>query len=197
VVVLQPKGNLRLEPTQIVASAHGLTEMRLKVHVVNLWTLDAQELLAAGDVGLIPWIPLTHFDDSPEAMLAECRERIEDLADPDEQGNLLAMTHVMAEARYNDAKLLSLLGGSIMSLEKALWELPAGKRYLAKKERAAERRSIRKCIISLLETRFEDVPKELASRLRSVENVRKLDELLRLAATCGGLSDFRAALENE
>jgi hypothetical protein len=35
-LVLCPKGNLAIAPEQIVHSARGLTELRLKVHVVNL-----------------------------------------------------------------------------------------------------------------------------------------------------------------
>ena len=50
---------------------------RLQWHVVELWTIPAAELLQAGDVGLIPWVPLTDFAEPPEAMLQRCRESIE------------------------------------------------------------------------------------------------------------------------
>ena len=33
--------------------------------VAELWRLVAEELLAAGDVGLVPWVPLTHFQGAP------------------------------------------------------------------------------------------------------------------------------------
>jgi hypothetical protein len=36
----------------------------------------------AGDVGLIPWVPLTDFTDPPEATLRRCREVIEERASP-------------------------------------------------------------------------------------------------------------------
>jgi hypothetical protein len=195
VVVLRPKGNLRIDPDQIVASAHRLTEFRLKVRVVNLWTVPAADLLAAGDVGLVPWVPLAQFDGSPQEMLLECREQIESRARPEEVGNLLAVTRVMAEARYNDVDLLGLLGGPIMSFEKVLLETPAGKRFLAKKAKETERTSARKYIRSLLRERFGDVPGELTLKLRAIENQKKLDDLLKLAAMCPDLETFRAALE--
>ena len=44
---------------------------------VNLWTVPAERLLQANEVGLLPWLPLTHFDTAPEVLLRECRERID------------------------------------------------------------------------------------------------------------------------
>jgi hypothetical protein len=64
-IVLHPKGNLVVSSEQVLASAHGLSELRLRIHVINLWTVPAAELLAANDVGLIPWVPLADFAGSP------------------------------------------------------------------------------------------------------------------------------------
>lgn len=196
VVVLRPKGNLRIEPEQIAGSAHGLTELRLKVRVVNLWTIPAEELLTAGDVALVPWAPLAQYDGSPRRLLQQCRDRIEAEAPPEKQANLLAVTHVMAEARYNDVDLLSLLGERIMSLERAILKLPVGQRLLAKKEKDGERKATRKHIRSLLEMRFGDAPSDLPRQLRAISNQRKLDALHKLAAMCADLATFQAALEN-
>ena len=69
-VVLFPKGNLSIDPEQVVQSSHGLSELRLKVTVVNMWTIPAEELLAANDVGLIPFVPLTRYTGPPEAAVA-------------------------------------------------------------------------------------------------------------------------------
>jgi hypothetical protein len=32
-----------------------------------LWTLPAAEFLAEGEVGVVPWVPLMHFEGAPEA----------------------------------------------------------------------------------------------------------------------------------
>jgi len=34
--------------------------------VVRMWELDAEDLFAAGDAGLIPWVPLAHTTQTPE-----------------------------------------------------------------------------------------------------------------------------------
>ena len=199
VVMLLPKGNLRIDPEQIATSAHGWTELGVKVRVVNMWTIPAEDLLAADDVALVPWAPLARFDGSPRRLLQQCRERIESAAPLEKQANFLAVTQVMAEARYNDVELLSILGERIMSLEKALLKLPAGLRLQAKMEkdgeRKGERKAARKYIRSLLQMRFGDVPDDLTRPLRVIENQKKLDELLTLAATCPDLVTFRTALE--
>ena len=64
-LVLHPRGNAEVQGQQQRASKHGLTRLFAEWHVVNLWKELAEPLLAAGDVGLIPWVPLTHFEGPP------------------------------------------------------------------------------------------------------------------------------------
>jgi hypothetical protein len=68
-------------------------------------------LLAAGDVGLVPWVPLAQFDGPPEPVFRQCRARIEQDAPADEQENLLAVTQLLAGLRYNDPSLFQLFDG--------------------------------------------------------------------------------------
>jgi hypothetical protein len=197
-----------------VSSVRGLTELRLKVHVVNLWTLPAEALLAAGDVGLVPWVPLARYDGPPATLLQECRERIVQQGRPEEQDNLLAMTRVMAEVRYNDPQLLSLLGGSLMTIDKVLMQTPAFQRYLAEKTRqvaeeterrvAAEtarkvaeetaRETVRKDVGRVLHQRFGAVPADVAVSLQAIAEQARLEDLHDLAVVCPDLEAFRQAL---
>ena len=57
-LVLRPKGKYRVPRSRNLRSRRGLSSCRLNWHVVELWTIPAEELLQAGDVGLIPWVPL-------------------------------------------------------------------------------------------------------------------------------------------
>jgi len=84
---------------------------------VELWTIPAEELLEADDVGLIPWVPLTDVADPPETMLRRCREAIEEHAPPGEKATLLAVTQVPSFLRYNDLALLAVLGGKEVILK--------------------------------------------------------------------------------
>ena len=217
-VVLCPKGNLALSREQVLRSTHGLTELRLRVHLVNLWTVPAEDLLAAGDVGLIPWVLLAHYEGPPEALLQECRQRIEQQGRPEERDNLLAITRVMAETRYNDAQLLSILGGRIMGFERALLATPAGQRIIDQKvaeiKRQFEEEATRKAeeatrkaeeaaqetarndVLRVLRRRFSSVPEDVAGQLEAIQTQQKLGDLLDLAVVCPNLEVFRQALSS-
>jgi hypothetical protein len=110
-LVLHSKGNLRLTGDHEWTCRSGRTRLSLQWQVIELWTLSADDLLAADDIGLIPLVPLAHIDGSPDVMLRRCRQRI-DRAPEEEQENLLAVAQVMAQMRYNDAGLLSIFGGT-------------------------------------------------------------------------------------
>ena len=119
-LVLHPRGNLRVADGQDTHSRLGWTRMQVNWRVVELWTLPAADLLAANDVGLIPWVPLTRLNAPPEIVLQQCRQRIDDQAPPIERANLLAITQVMTRLRYNDPGLLSLFGGKQTMIESPL-----------------------------------------------------------------------------
>src|SRR4029077_470947 len=69
VVVLHPKGNQQAAGAVALPSQLGWAHLQAGWRVVELWTIPAEALLQAGDIGLIPWVPLTHFDGPPEAIL--------------------------------------------------------------------------------------------------------------------------------
>jgi hypothetical protein len=99
---LQPRGNAKAADQVTLQSRLRLTTLRLSWKAVKLWTIPAENLLATGDVGMIPWVPLTRFEGRPEPIFRECRKPIERDAPPEEHENLLAVLHVLAGLRYND-----------------------------------------------------------------------------------------------
>jgi hypothetical protein len=50
-LVLRPKGKYRIPRSRNLRSRHGLSPCRLKWRVVELWTIPAEDLLQAHDVG--------------------------------------------------------------------------------------------------------------------------------------------------
>jgi hypothetical protein len=110
-----------------VTSPRGCTQLHVRWKVVELWTISAADMLAASDVGQVPWVPLAQFDGPPEPIFQECRTRIDRDAPPDEHENLLAVTQILAGLRYNDPRLFQLLGGREAMIESAvLQEFLAG-----------------------------------------------------------------------
>ena len=162
---------------------------RLQWHVVELWTIPAAELLQAGDVGLIPWVPLTDFAEPPEAMLQRCRESIEQHAPPGEKANLLAVTQVFSFLRHNDLAMLTALGGKEVMLE-----IPFLDEIVMEKTRVTACETARQDIVTILEARFGDVPRDLPEEIESVDDAKQLRGLVRLAASCPDLDAFRRAV---
>jgi hypothetical protein len=185
VLFLHPKGNLKPARTATLESPQGWTSWRLSWKVVTLWTIPAEYLLAAGDIGLIPWAPLARFDGPPEPIVRRCRERIDREAPPDEHENLLAVTQVLTGLRYNDAKPFQILGGS-----KAMIESPVLQELIAERTRE----TLIKAVIDFLVARFGPKAEALETEIKGIADEARLNELVKLAATCRSLASFRKKL---
>ncbi len=184
-LVLRGKGQYRVPGSRDLRSHRGLSSCRLNWRVVELWAVPAEELLQTGDIGLVPWIPLTDFADPPEQMIERCRDLIERNATPGEKANLLAVTQVLAYLRYNSIELLEVLGGS-----KVMLEIPYLNEIVMEKSRATAHR----LITVFLEARFGDVPRDLVEEIESVVDEKQLESLVRSAGTCRDLAEFRRAM---
>jgi len=192
-LVLRPKGKYRIPTSRNLRSRRGLSSCRLRWLVVELWTIPAEELLEAGDVGLIPWEPLTDFAEPPETILQRCRKSIEQHAPPGEKANLLAVTQVLCFLRYNDSGLLTILGGREVMLE-----VPFLDEIVLEKTRETARKTAcetaQQDIVAFLEVRFGDVPRDIVEEIESVDDTKHLRGLVRLAASCADLDAFRNAI---
>jgi len=180
-VILKPVGGLRVRGKHELLSRLQWSALSCEWKVVELWKLAAEELLAAGDVGIVPWIPLTNFPGPPEPILEQCRHRIDKHALPQERDNLLVVSQILAQLRYNDPKLLAILGGKRVMIESPLIQ-----------EIVAE--SKQEDILEVLQARFEAVPDNIIERLRAVRSEKKLLALIKLAVRCSNLDAFRKKL---
>jgi hypothetical protein len=182
-LVLHPKGRLRAASDMEMTSRRGWTKWNVRWKVVELWTIPAAEMLAANDVGLLPWVPLAQFDGPPELIFQECRGRIDRDAPSDEHENLLAVTQILAGMRYNDPRLFQILGG-----REAMIESPVLQEFLAEGQR--------KSIVVFLAERFGPAANAVEPVLNSITNGKKLNELTRLAAKCPDLETFTRELSS-
>ena len=148
-----------------------------------MWTIPAEDLLASGDLGLIPWVPLSRIDGPPEPILRRCRERIDQAAPESERENLLAVIQVLIGLRYDDERLFTIFGG-----EGSMIESPVLQRLLAK----FERRGMTRGLTKILESRFGVLPDDVIASLAAIQDEATLDRLLDLATQCPDLEAFRA-----
>ena len=77
VLFLYPKGNVLPAETIKLKSRQGCTTWDASWRIVKLWEVPAGDLLATGDIGVVPWVPLAQFDGPPEPIIRECRARID------------------------------------------------------------------------------------------------------------------------
>jgi predicted transposase YdaD len=184
-LVLHPKGQFRAGTELALHSRLDLTRLAVGWRVVELWTVPAEVLLAADDVGLIPWVPLSHFSGPPEPLLRQCRERIDRQAGQEERANLLAVIQVMTKLRYNDPRLLTILGGS-----QAMFESPLIQELLVQRSQEVKQQAI----LRFLAARLGPVPDDVANALRAIDDEQELDSLIDDSALCPDLEAFRQRL---
>lgn len=188
-VVLRPKGRFRIPSAMAEPSSEGWSELAVRWRVVELWTVPVGELLATEDPGMMPWALLSQFEGPPEPGARRCRIVIDRVRDAGEHANLLAVSQVLSRLRYNDPRLLTILGGSRIMIESPLLrELREEWTAEARAEARAED------ILRFLEYRFGPIPEAARDAVRATQDPQRLDALLECAARCENLDEFDARL---
>jgi hypothetical protein len=186
VLFLRPKGKIEAAGSAELQSRRGWTKWRLSWRAVKLWDVPAEGLLATGDVGVIPWVPLASFTGPPEPIVRRCRSRIDRDAPPQEHENLLAVTQVLLGLRYNELSSRETLSGLLGGRE-AMIESPVLQEIIAETKQ--------KDIVKFLMARFGEAAQSLENELKAIDDDR-LDELVKRAATCRSLASFRKQLSS-
>ncbi len=185
VLFLYPRGKTAPAESMKLESRQGCTALDASWRVVKLWEVPAQDLLAAGDIGLVPWVPLARSDSPPESIMRECRARIDQVASRAEQQNLLAVTQFLARLRYNDEGLFQILGGRSAMIESPL---------LQELKEEWTREAVIGDLMTFLAGRFGAKAESLETELKAIGDEARLKELVKHAATCRSLAAFRKRL---
>ncbi len=185
-LILHPGGRKRVAGAADMASPQGWTRLHLEWKAIEMWTIPAADLLAADDIGLIPWVALAKIDGPPEPVFRECRARIDRDAPPADRENLLAVTQFLARLNYNDPRLFQVLGGN-----KAMIESPLLKELMAENTRKTKQAAILVVLIG----RFGSPARALRPALKAIEDDKTLEKLLGESGRCPDLESFKKLLE--
>src|SRR5262249_52027579 len=109
VIVLHPKGRLRVPDRVQRPSSDGVTELTGRWRVVELWNVPAESVLATADPGLMPWVPLMQSAEPPEVVLRRCRAVIDQHAPAAQRQPLPAGTPGFTSLRDKETGLPTIL----------------------------------------------------------------------------------------
>jgi hypothetical protein len=200
-LVLKPKGNVRVAGTNERLSRSGRVRFAGTWPVVQLWELDAERLLADPDVGLVPWVPLTHTTLPPEELVSRCVQRIEAVPNDTERAGLLAVTELLAGFAYPGFSFVDLFRGHPMIIREALqsetfrtFREELRKEWSAEAALEATRIAHRDNIRRTLRLRFGVSSPEALAALDAIADPARLQDLHDLAVTCPDLAAFAAGL---
>jgi hypothetical protein len=188
VVVLRPKGQLRVPDHAERLGPDGVTKLGGWWQVIELWNVPAEPVLAAADPGIMPWVPLMQAAEPPEVVLRRCLEVIDQHSQAEDHDRLMAVTEVFTRLRYKDSNLLSILGRKSEMIEEA-YEL--GKALLIRDAIAAKGQNY---VLKVLRTRFGPIPPELEAEVKTIRDESVLDAAIELAASSPDLEHFAADL---
>ena len=126
VLFLHEKGNVPAADSIELKSRKGFTTMRVSWRAIKLWELPAEDLLALGDVALLPWVPLAKLSGPPEPIVSQCKARIDHEVPSPDREDLLTVAQFLLKLRYNDEavlkKLRDLLGGREAMIQSPLYQ---------------------------------------------------------------------------
>ena len=182
VLVLHPRGRIRVQSREEAVSPLGTTRLAVQWRVVELWEQSATDLLATGDIGLVPLAPLAKFAGPPQTLLRACKTKIDAEARSEEHDSLLVVTQILASLRFDQLLLQSNLSGG-----RAMTEFPLIVELQAKRSH--------KIILAVLEARFGEVSEEVIEAVTKVTKEKKLLDITKLAATCKDLHSFLKRLK--
>jgi len=181
-VVLQPKGRVRVREKLLATSEVGTSKLSAQWKVVEVWKLNADELLAQNDLGLIPLVPLAKITGPVEPILRECRKRIERDAPAQQMEAFLVIPHIFAGMVYPTNLLKAIFAGGRPMIESPV---------LTELEGEYERRFL----LRVLKGEFGKLPDELESQLGRIEKLESLHRLTERVGSCRSLEEFQTVID--
>ena len=185
VIYLRPNAGLR-DPGYF-AQAIAAQRVLVEYEVIRLAEVEGQAILDAELPGLLPFTPLMRrpADVSADAWLQQCIEAVDSLSVPHKL-DLLGSLAALASAIYDIATISEMIRRLTMEA------IPIVEYWGAQ----AIRDTRREDILKVLEARLHpEVAGAFKPALEAIENVQRLDELVRAAALADSVADFQKVLD--
>lgn len=176
VIYLNPKDADKALKDTYISSIYNRQIITFNYEVIKVWEIKANHIFDNHLYGLYSLAPLTKG-----AELSDCIEKVDSaVKDKYIDCDTYMCMRVFAELKYPEEMIKNMLTDDIL-------ERSAIYRELIEK-------GIEESIVSVLITRFGDIPDELSQRIYSIRNSSVLKDLLRLAVTSRDVDEFERKL---
>ena len=201
VIYLRPDAGKR-DPGQYLQS-HPVHRVHVQYRVIRLSELDGQEILNAGQAGLIAFAPLMRPPQgmASRAWLRHCMHtaNARSMAMPAKADYLAGMSLLsgLVYAPETISDIVSKEGMMDLIRESSFAQYLTRQGIEQGIEQGVEQ-GLRESILAVLETRF-DLPAShpLTARIETIDNVQHLKALLRTAVQVSGLEEFGQLLDRD
>lgn len=160
-----------------------------RFRVIRMWEQDSSLFL--GNLGLLPFAPLTRTDSAP-ALLSQVAEEIAKISDIETRQNTAAYTEILAGLKFDKDLIRQLLSEEIIQ-ESLIYQDIFQKREKEGEQKGEQKEAFR-FLQRLLNRRFGEIDSTIIERLRGLSTAQ-LEELGEEFLDFGSVSDVNAWLE--
>jgi len=170
--------------------------LSVKYHLVRVWEIDSEELLAPGDLFLMPLVAAAR---SGREEIMEAERRIyESELERDVKADLLAILTIFAG--FKDRELVEelLRRRRDIMIESIAYEIIKEEGIIEGMREGMEKgelKASKEMVVEVLEEKFDIVSVGLVEKINEIENARVLKGLHRQAMRCKSLEEFEGILE--
>jgi len=176
VIYLNPKDADKTLKDTYISSIYNRPIMRFNYEVIKIWEIEANHIFDNHLYGLYSLAPLMRG-----AELPDCIEKVDSAVKDKYIGfDAYMCMRVFAELKYSEEVIKNMLTDDILEQSAIYHELVE--------------KGIEESIVSVLITRFGDIPEELSQRICSIRNSSLLKDLLKLAVTSRNIDEFERKL---
>ena len=183
VIYLNPKDAGRAIENSYTSRVRSRQVIAFSYEVIRIWDIEVAYIFDNHLYGLYPFTPL-----AKGAKLNECIEKV-DRAVKDKylDSDTYMCMRVIAELKYSKEVIENMLDDLLEKSE-------IYRELIEKGEKKGMEKGMEKSIISVLITRFGDIPDKVSQRIYNIHNSSVLRDLLKLAVTSRDIDEFEREL---
>lgn len=164
--------------------------LRFNFHVIRIWEIDPGEIIKGELFGLMPLVPLMKH--KGEGIIKECITKVETMQDSPLKADIYASMSVLSGLKYSREFIKGLIKEEIMRQSVIYQDIFQEGKIEGMVEGITKGKVEGKVedILSILSTRFHQIPDGVEEKIKGIRDDIKLKELLTKAVQVKDLDEF-------